>query len=483
MIWMKRTTAIPAVAATILIAFSLAAGPEHAAPATSPTDTVKPTPVFKVEEIASGLRAPWAIAFLPDGRVFFTERVGRVRVIENGRLRAEPVLTVPDIKSWTKMGLLGLAISPNFAADHLVFLAENYGDDAHNSLRVVRYREESGKLIEPTKLIDGIPAYLNHTGGRLRFGPDGKLYITTGDADKPPLAQDLRSLAGKILRLNADGSIPDDNPFVGRSDAHPAVWSYGHRNSQGLAFQPGSDTLFAPEHGPDGGDEINIVRRGANYGWPVVSHDRSHEGMISPLLQYTPSIAPAAATFYTGDLFPSLKGDLLVACLRGEGIVRVQLDGEHVITATRLLYRQLGRLREVAVAPDGSIWLTTSEFDPPEGRRREGYDKILRLTPTGAMAAGADAIPAESDAPRPVSAAAMYAARCAGCHGDDNGPGLHSSLFDGKWILGSTDDDLRRAIHDGVMSRGMPAFGDKLTEAQIADLLRYIRQHEREHAH
>ena len=205
MIWMMRTTAIPAVAATILIAFSLAAGPEHAAPATSPTDTVKPTPVFKVEEIASGLRAPWAIAFLPDGRVFFTERVGRVRVIENGRLRTEPVLTVSDIKSWTKMGLLGLAISPNFAADHLVFLAENYGDESHNFLRVVRYHEESGKLIEPTKLIDDIPAYLNHTGGRLRFGPDGKLYITTGDADKPPQAQDLRALNGKIVNIKPLG--------------------------------------------------------------------------------------------------------------------------------------------------------------------------------------------------------------------------------------------------------------------------------------
>ena len=469
-----RAFLMAALAAVLLIAAGMAAGP-----ATTQSADVKPTPEFKVEEIASGLRAPWAISFLPDGRVFFTEREGRVRVIEGGRLLPAPALTVADIKVWTKMGLLGIALSPDFATDHHVYLAENYGDATHNFLRVVQYREDAGKLLEPKKLIEEIPAWLNHTGGRLRFGPDRKLYITTGDADKPPLAQDLRSPAGKILRINPDGTIPD-NPFVGKRNAHPAVWSYGHRNPQGLAFQPGTDTLFAPEHGPDGGDEINVIRKGANYGWPAVSHRRTHEGMISPLLEYTPAIGPAAATFYTGELIPELKGDLLVGCLRGEGIVRVQLDGERVISAERLLYRKLGRLREVAVAPDGSIWVTTSEFDPPEGRNREGYDKILRLTPTGATAASADSIPTTSAMARPVGAAAIYAARCVGCHGDGTGPSLHSNLFDGKWILGSTDKDLRRAIQDGVMSRGMPNYGDKLSEAEITDLVKYIR--EREHS-
>lgn len=439
----------------------------------------KATPEFKVEEVASGLRAPWAIAFLPDGRVFFTEREGRVRAIEHGNLVAEPVLTVPDIKSWTKMGLLGMALSPGFATDHVLFLAENYGDESHNFMRVVRYREDGGKLVEPKRLIDEIPAYLNHTGGRLRFGPaDGKLYVTTGDADKPPLAQDLRALNGKVLRINPDGSIPDDNPFVGRDDAHPAVWSYGHRNPQGLAFQPDTNTLFAPEHGPDGGDEINIIRKGCNYGWPVVSHDRSRDGMVSPLLQYTPSIAPAAAMFYTGDLIPLLKGDLLVGCLRCEGILRVQLDGERVISAERMLYRQLGRLREVAQAPDGSIWITTSEFDPPEGRRREGYDKIFRLTPTGATTQPV-AIPGPKANASPLSTAQIFAARCVACHGDGAGPSLHSSLFDGKWLLSAgRDEDLRRTIRDGAIERGMPKYGEFLTEAEIADLVRYIREHE-----
>ena len=453
--------------------------PPQGAPIAAAASVPKPTPRLRVEEIARDLRAPWSVAFLPDGRALFTEREGRVRLIERGKLAPEPVLTVPDIKSWTKMGLLGIAIDPRFAANGFVYLAENYGDDSHNFLRVTRYHESGNRLIEPTTLIKDIPAYLNHTGGRLRFSPDGKLYITTGDADRPPLSQDLHSLAGKILRLNPDGSIPADNPFVGRMDAHPAVWSYGHRNPQGLAFQPGTDTLFAPEHGPDGGDEINVIRPGVNFGWPAISHDRTRDGMVSPLLQYTPSIGPAAATFYTGDLIPSLNGDLLVACLRGEGLLRVQLDGQRVTSAERLLHREHGRLREVAIAPDGAIWVTTSEFDPPEGRRREGYDKILRLTPTGETTT-TRASASEAAVARRAGPAAAYAARCAGCHGEGTGPALHSSLFDGRWTLGASDDDLRRVIRDGVVERGMPAYGGAFTDAEIGELVRFIRQREQQ---
>lgn len=439
---------------------------------------VKPTPRLKIEEIASGLKAPWALAFLPDGRVFVTEREGRVRVIDHGALLPEPALSVPDIKSWTKMGLLGMALAPDFERSREVFLAENYGDDTHNFLRIVRYREDAGKLVEPTKLVEGIPAYLNHTGGRLVFGPDADLYITTGDADKPPLAQELSSFAGKILRIRRDGSVPADNPFATRDGAQGAIWSFGHRNPQGLAFQPGTGVLFAPEHGPDGGDEINIVRAGSNYGWPVISHSRSREGMVSPLLEYTPAIGPAAAIFYTGSLVPELANDLLVGCLRGEGIVRVQLDGQKVVHAERMLFRQVGRIREVAQAPDGSIWITTSEFDPPEGRSTKGYDKVLRLTPTGEMVRP-EGIPTEADVAHPVGAAAIFATTCAGCHGT-GGPALHSSLFDGKWTLGSTDDDLRRSIRDGVQARGMPSYAGRLTDPEIAEVIAYIRAREAE---
>jgi glucose/arabinose dehydrogenase len=220
------------------------------------------TPPLKVEVIADNLVAPWAIAFLPDGRVMFTERAGRVRIIKENVLQPEPALVVSDIKPWLKMGLLGLVLDPQFETNHYVYVAECYGGEAERDSweRIVRYTFQAEELVAPTTLLDRIPAFWNHSGGRLAFGPDGKLYITTGDSDRPPLSQDLTSLAGKILRLNPDGSVPADNPFVNTPNAHPAIWSYGHRNPQGLAFDD-KGTLYAPEHGPEGGDEINVIQR------------------------------------------------------------------------------------------------------------------------------------------------------------------------------------------------------------------------------
>jgi glucose/arabinose dehydrogenase len=216
---------------------------------------------------------------------------------------------------------------------------------------VVRFREAGNRLIEPHTLIEGIPAYRNHTGCRLRFGPDGCLCITTGDANQPPLAQRLDSLAGKILRLKPDGSVPSDNPFAGRTDALGPIWSYGHRNLQGIDFQPGSGALFASEHGPDHGDEINLVLKGKNYGWPVIHHRQSREGLQSPILEFTPAVAPAGAIFYRGSVFPELKGRLLVGCLRGEGILRIGFEGSHPISCDRLLHFKYGRIREVTEGP------------------------------------------------------------------------------------------------------------------------------------
>ncbi|MFT3786484.1 MAG: PQQ-dependent sugar dehydrogenase [Tepidisphaeraceae bacterium] len=456
-------------------ATSASASSSATLPTSAPVRTILP-PEMKAEIIATNLKAPWAISFLPDGRIFFTERDGRVRVIANGQLLPEPALTVPDIKVWSKMGLLGMALDPNFERNHFIYLSECYGDQDHNFSRVVRYREDQNKLVEPRPLITDIPAFWNHNGGRIKFGPDRKLYLTTGDADKPPLAQDLKSVAGKILRLNTDGTAPADNPFVGRDDALPVIWSYGHRNPQGLTWQPSSNALFAPEHGPDGGDEFNLILPGQNYGWPVVSHKRSREGMISPLVEFTPSIGPADAVFYNADLFPTLNGDLLVGAMRGEAIIRVRFDGHSIASVERMLFKQFGRIREVAIAPDGAIWITTSEIDPPDGRNLPEFDKIIRLTPTGRDLPAVDPVPDARQLPKPVGAEAIFTQTCTVCHGNSVVNTMQPSLFDAQWNHGSDDASIRRNITNGIAERGMPSFKDKLTDAEIGELVAYIRK-------
>lgn len=346
----------------------------------SPT-TAPPAVPFRVEVVATNLRVPWSIVFAPDGRLFFAERPGRLRVIENGKLREEPILILPDVDARAKLGLMGVTLHPNFAQSHWLYLAYSYREGNGQRVRVARYREANNTLTERTVIIENIPAATNHAGCRVKFGPDGKLYITTGDADRPELAQRLDSLAGKTLRLNQDGSVPQDNPFTGQPGARPEIWSYGHRNVQGLDWQPGTNLMLQSEHGPNGGDEINLIDRGRNYGWPAIHHQLSRPEMESPLLEYTPSIAPASGTFYRGTVFPQFRGSFLVGCLRGECILRVALDGRHVVSQERLLEKQYGRIREVAEAPDGTIYFSTSQHDPPEGTPRPEYDQILRLLP------------------------------------------------------------------------------------------------------
>ena len=250
---------------------------------------------FRVETVASGLEVPWTIAFTPDGRVLFTERPGRVRVIENGSLRPEPLATIEDVEQTGESGLMGLTLHPQFAQNRFIYVAYAYRGDGQR-VRVVRFRETGDTVTDRKVIIEDIPAARFHAGTRARFGPDGKLYITTGDATQREQARQLDSLAGKTLRLNDDGSLPPDNPFVNRQGARPEVWSYGHRNSQGIAWQPGSGLQFQTEHGPSGfdgpggGDEVNIVEKAKNYGWPTVHHEQSHEGMESPILLYTPAV-------------------------------------------------------------------------------------------------------------------------------------------------------------------------------------------------
>jgi glucose/arabinose dehydrogenase len=247
-------------------------------PAAAPADTG-----FRVETVARDLQVPWSIAFTPDGRLLFTERPGHLRVIEKGRLRAAPLARIDDVVASGEGGLMGLALHPRFAENRLLYVG--YTSRA-GDVRVVRYRETGEGLADRRVILEGIPSARVHAGMRLGFGPDGKLYVTTGDAAERGLAQRRDSLAGKTLRLNDDGSAPEDNPFVERSGARPEIWSYGHRNAQGMDWQPGTGLMFQTEHGPSGfdgpggGDEVNLVERGRNYGWPVIHHRQTREGMV-----------------------------------------------------------------------------------------------------------------------------------------------------------------------------------------------------------
>lgn len=352
----------------------------------------KNIPKFRVETVATNLEVVWSIAFAPDGRIFFTERAGRVRVIENRRLSDSPFFKVPDVEPTGESGLMGMALHPRFSENHFVYLAYAYRNQG-SRVRVVRYRENGNTLLEPKTIIENIPAARYHAGTRLRFGPDGKLYITTGDATNQSEAQKLGTLAGKTLRLNDDGTIPTDNPFVNQKDARPEIWTYGHRNAQGMDFQPGTELMFQTEHGPSiidgvslfkrtGGDEVNIVERGKNYGWAKISHDMRREGMETPIIQYSPAIAPASGMFYRGQAFPEFKGNFFFGALKGQAIYRLVIEGRRIVTQDKLLEKQYGRIREVAEAPDGTIYFSTSNRDG-RGSPAGEDDRILRIVPAG----------------------------------------------------------------------------------------------------
>jgi glucose/arabinose dehydrogenase len=351
------------------------------------------TAKFKVETVATNLEVVWSIVFAPDGRIFFTERPGRVRLIENGVLREKTLFTFSDVKLDGETGLMGMTLHPDFAENKLLYFAYVYDTNDGKKVRVVRFKETGENLIEQKTIIEGISAAQYHAGMRLSFGPvDKKLYITTGDATKQKLAQDLSSLNGKTLRLNDDGTIPEDNPFIGQKNARGEIWSYGHRNAQGIAWQPETNLMFQTEHGPSlidgvswfkkrsGGDEVNIVERGKNYGWDKISHLMEKEGMETPLIEYSPALAPASAMFYRGEAFPAYKGNLFFGALKGEAIVRLVLDGRKITAQEILLKKQYGRIREVAASPEGFIYFSTSNRDG-RGKAAKEDDRILRLVP------------------------------------------------------------------------------------------------------
>lgn len=330
---------------------------------------------YRVETIASNLEVPWGLAFAPDGRIFVTERPGRVRVIENGRLLEQPLARIHNVQATGEAGLMSIALHPGFAENRWLYLAYVYGTGGELQFRVARYREKDGTLGERHVMIDAVPAARFHAGSAIAFGPDGKLYITTGDAAERSLAQRLDSLAGKTLRLEDDGTVPPDNPFVERADARPEIWSYGHRNAQGIAWHPQSDAQYQVEHGPSGfdgpggGDEINRIEKGANYGWPRSHHCEGGVG-VPPLRCFTPAVAPARAAFW--------RGELWFGALRGRALMRARIEQGQVAAVERLFEGEYGRIRAISVGPDGALYFSTSNRDG-RGNPAPTDDRIFRL--------------------------------------------------------------------------------------------------------
>lgn len=332
---------------------------------------------YRVEVVASNLQIPWSLAFAPDGRLFVTERPGRVRIFNLQAATSELALTLDDAFTQGEAGALGLALDPEFASNGLVYVyyTAQAGGGAAN--RVVRYREVAGRLGERAVLLDGIPANAIHDGGRVRFGPDGLLYVTTGDAANASLAQDIGSVAGKILRLNRDGTVPRENPFSS------PIYSYGHRNPQGIDWHPPSGRLWAAEHGNSGNDEVNAIEAGINYGWPRIEGSQTMPDMRTPVVFYSPAIAPSGASFYRGSRFPAFANNLFVATLRGLHILRLRVDPgspPRVAAQERLLNDRFGRIRDVVVGPDGLIYFCTSNRDG-RGNPVSADDRIARLVP------------------------------------------------------------------------------------------------------
>ena len=378
-------------AASIALALAMAA-PACASPAPEPSPTgtfrTKSGATLRVETFVSGLEVPWSLAFTSPTRLLVTERPGRVRVVENGVLRPKPLAVIADVEAGGESGLMGMTLAPDYARSRHVFLAYAYDAARGSEVRVVRYRDDGDALSDRTLIFEKIPAARNHAGCRVRFGPDGKLYVTTGDATDREIAQDPKSLGGKTLRLNPDGTIPGDNPFPGSP-----VYSLGHRNAQGLDWEPRSGLQFQTEHGPSGfdgpggGDEVNIVEAGKNYGWPIVHHRESRAGLVSPLLEYTPAVAPAGASFSRGELLRSFQGDFFFATLRGEKLIRVRPDPANprrVAETEDLLTGVYGRLRDVVSGPDGALYVATSNRDG-RGNPRAGDDRVLRVVESPAV--------------------------------------------------------------------------------------------------
>lgn len=372
---------------------ALCAAPPALPPAGAAEQPSEHGPI-RVAEIASGLENPWALAFLPEGGFLVTERPGRLRLISPEGEVGAPIAGVPDVHARGQGGLLDVLLSPNFASDRLVYLSYAEAGDGQSGTAVGRGRlSTDGSALENFTVIFRQQPKLSsgqHYGSRLVFSREGHLYVTLGDNNQRPAAQDLDKLQGKVVRLRPDGGIPKDNPYVGHNQAHPAIWSYGHRNAQGAALHPDTGALWIHEHGPRGGDEINLPQPGENYGWPLATHGINYSmlpipeaqgktapGTLPPHYVWDKSPAISGMAFYTGERHPAWRGNLFIGALKHKSLIRLELDSDQrVVHEERLLTRLDARIRDVRDGPDGYLYLLT---DARDGR-------LLRLEPGGAAA-------------------------------------------------------------------------------------------------
>jgi aldose sugar dehydrogenase len=340
---------------------------------------------YKVTTVVPALIQPWSIAFLPGGDILITERPGRLRIVRQGALVEKPVEGVPPVFHSSQGGLLEVIPHPNFASNRLLYLsfAKPGATEAQAHTVLIRGRFENDRLTDVKEIFAAVAQGRNHFSGKIAFDKQGFLFMSAGDRQAPPEgkleahpAQDLSNHQGKILRLHDDGRVPADNPFVGRQGARPEIWTYGHRNPQGLVIHPETGDLWANEHGPQGGDELNRIEPGKNYGWPVIGygvnyttglaiHSGTHrDGMEQPVHIWVPSIGVSAAMIYTGDKFPQWRGNLFVGGMAGgrQKLVRLTLNGRNVVSEEHLL-QGMGRVRDIRQGPDGFIYIVTDDRD------------------------------------------------------------------------------------------------------------------------
>ena len=338
---------------------------------------------YRVVTVVDALIQPWSIAFLPGGDVLITERPGRLRIVRQGKLLPQPVDGVPKVLHSSQGGLLEVMPHPNFASNRLLYITYSKpgATEADSRTALIRGRFENDRLTQVEEIFDAVSKGRGHYSGKIAFDKNGFLFLSLGDRQVPPEgkleahpAQDLTNHHGKIVRLHDDGKVPTDNPFVNRAGARPEIWSYGHRNVQGLAIHPETGDLWADEHGPQGGDEVNRIQPGKNYGWPVIGfgvnyttglaiHSGTHrDGMEQPVRVWVPSIGISGMMFYTGDKFPQWRGNMFIGGMNGQQLSRLTMSGQRIVNEEELV-QQRGRIRDIRQGPDGFIYLVTDDRD------------------------------------------------------------------------------------------------------------------------